>query len=483
MKNPYAHILKKITLLTTILWLCSFYLQAQEKKWTLDACIKQACKENIVLNQAIANNEINKVNYLQSKANIFPNLNLTDVHSLENGKFILPTTNQYTNQSINTNSLNLISNVTLFNGMKNNNLIKENKLNYEAGNMDVEKMKNDLTLNVIAAYMQVLFEYEAVDIAESIIEADTEHYNYTQKYVNAGSLPESNLLQVAAQLATDKAAKVDAENQLMLSKVTLMQLMEIPVNSKFEIERPAIKEIVPDISLTSEEIYNTSLTFLPEIKSATIKSNASEIALKISKSEIIPKLTLSGNLNTTYSSNNSLYSYNTSTQNENIGYLKSNPSELVYGPVTTTNFSSLSYPFLRQFNDNFGQGISLNLSIPIYNNRLYRSDIKRATIAIEVAKLNEQYVKNQLRKNIEQAYTDQVIAGKNLIASKDQLVSEQRSFHDMEIKFKAGTINATDFFVEKSNYNKAEYSNLSAKYQYLFKTKIVSFYTGMLTTQ
>lgn len=472
-------VIKPVLLL--LLWPVVGYPQA--KKWTLDECVKHALQENVVLNQGIANNEIYKINYTQAKANQYPNLNLTDAHNLDYGRNINPVTSQYTNQNVSSNSLVMSSGITLFNGMKYVNLIRENKLNYEAGDLDVEKLKNDLLLGVLGAYMQMLYEYEALDIATSIIRADSEHVTYTAKYVKAGSMPESNLLQVLAQLSTDKAAKVNAENQLQLARVALMQLMEMPLADDFQIERPEVAGIIPDVPLNSQDIYNVAEKLLPEIKSAAIKTQASEAALKVSKSELMPRMTLTGSLGTSYSSISSLYTYSSSTQQQQIGYLQNDPASLVYGPVTTNTENASRYPFIRQFGDNFGEGISLNINVPISNNLLYKSDIKRAKVAVKVAKLNEQAVKNQLRKNIEQAYADQKAAGKNYIASNEQLVSEERSYHDMEIKFKAGTENTTDFFVEKNNYNKAVYANLSARYDFMFKTKVVAFYTGNSITQ
>ena len=323
---------KKCVVISLVyLFVAFFYYPvcAQNKKWTLDECIKHALQENVTLNQGITNNEINKINYTQSKANQLPNLNLADAHSLNYGHPINPSTGQYTHQDISANTLGLTSSITLFNGLKYINLIKENRLNYEAGNMDIQKLRNDLMLNVIAAYMQVLFEYEAVETAHAQVEITKEHLNYTEKYVKARSMPESNLLQIQAQLATDEAAEVDAENQLQLAKVTLMQFMEMPVTSDFNIIRPDKTEIDPDISMTAEEIYSKSLSFLPEVKNASLKTNIVETGLKISKSEIMPKLTLTGNLNTSYSSANSLLSYQTTSNISHIGYLADNPTEIV----------------------------------------------------------------------------------------------------------------------------------------------------------
>ncbi len=453
-------------------------VSAQQKKWSLNDCIDQALHENVVLNQTIVANEINRINYTQSKANPLPNLNLNNNQSLNFDRSVNAGGSQSSGRNVYYNSLSLTSSITLYNGLKNINLIKENRLNYEAGGLDIEKNKNVLILNVVAAYMQVLFEYEAVNIAQAQIEVTSEHLNYTEKYVRAGSLPEGNLYQMQAQLATDNAARVVAETQLQISKVILMQLMEIPVTDSFEIEHPAVKEIMPEIPKRPEEIYQLAEDRLPDVKSAVTKTSAAMLAVKVARSEILPKITLSGSLSTDYSGANSLVSYNTTSGVSNIGYLGSNPSELVYGTTSNTTTNSSNYPFFRQFGDNFGPGISLNISVPIFNNLQFKSDIDRAKVFVNIARLNESATKNQLRKSIEQAYTDLVAASKNYTASGEQLVAAERSYKDITIKFRAGLINSTDFFVEKNNLVKAQLAMTQAKYEYIFKSKVLTFYTG-----
>jgi outer membrane protein len=480
MKKTFVNTIVSIVAVTICLgqWQTAI---AQQKTWSLKDCVDQALRENVALNQNITNNE--RINYTQSKANQLPNLNLTDQQSVNYGRSINTSGTQTGSQFYSSNNFALTSSITIYNGLKDINLIKENKMNVEAGNLDVTKAKNDLTLNLVAAYMQVLFEYEAVNIAQTQIDVTTEHLKYTEKYVKAGSLPESNLIQMQAQLATDNAAKVAVETQLQIAKVILMQLIELPVTDSFDIERPALGDISPEIPKRPEEIYQVAERILPDVKSAVTKTSSAEIGLRVARSEILPKITLTGSLGTDYSSANSLVSYHSTTGVTNIGYLGSNPSELVYGPATTTTSSISNYPMFRQFGDNFGPGISLNINVPIFNNLLFKSDIERSKVIVKVAKLNESAAKKQLRKSIEQAYTDLVASAKNYTAISQQLIAEERSYHDITLKFKAGLINITDFFVEKNNFSKAQLALLQARYQYVFKSKLVAFYTGNPVTQ
>ena len=456
---------------------------AQNKTWSLKDCIEYAYKNNIVLNQQKLTSEVIKINYQQAKANSLPNLNFSDAETFNFGNTIYAGGSQVINQNVSSNDPSLASSVVLFSGLKLRNLVKENKLNYDASTLDIETQKNNLALNVTAAYVQILFDYDAITIAQHQIDADSVQVKKTAKYVDVGQLAESNLLQIIAQLATDKATKVNAENQLQLANVQLEQLMEMPIIPDFEIEKPQQKEIVPDILSSSAEIYKIAEGTFPEVKSAALKTNAAEVDITVNKAALMPSLSLNAGLSTEYYSALSHISYQTTNQNETIGYLQSNPSESVIGQVPVTVTNTQRYPFFNQFKDNFSQLVSLNLSVPIFNNYKAKNNIRLSKIAVENARLNEQAVKNTLRKNVEQAYTDQCVSSKNFIATGDQLFSETRVYADMEKKFYVGLASATDFLVEENNYYKAVLANLQAKYEYIFKTKVVEFYTGTPLTQ
>ncbi len=409
--------------------------------WSLNACIDTALKKNISLNQEQLTCQINKINFAQSKAGLFPNLNMNDEHSFSSGNSLDPYTNQYTNRNISNNNLSLNSSVTLFNGYLLLNTVKQNKLIYEAGMLDFEKIKNDIMLYVLAGYMQILMDYEAIDAAQAQVEATNTHMDQTQKFVDFGKVSELNLLQIQSQLAADKLTKVSAENQLQLDKLILLQLMETPVTDNFEIERQKLMELFPEIPVSTEEIDKISLNFLPQIKSASLKTKASLFSLKMAESGRFPKLMLGGIIKTGYSS------------------IKNDP-------------------FSGQFKNNFSQVVDLTLAVPIFNNFLIKSSVAIAKIDVLNMQWNEQQTKNDLRKNIETVYTNQVLAGKKLTATEEQMALEKRTYLDMEKKYSVGALSATDFLIEANNFNKVSMSLIQAKYDYVLKAKMVDFYLG-----
>ncbi len=461
-----------------ILITCSSYLFSQSKTWNLKACIDTAYKKNISLNQGKLNTDINKINYTQSRAAQLPNLNLTDGQNFNYGYSLDPYTYQYTNQYFATNSITLTSTVTLFNGYLLLNTVKQNKLIYDASALDVDKIKNDILLNVVAGYMQVLMDHDAIDVAQAQIESDNTQVDETEKFVKFGKVAELNLLQVQSQLAADKLTKVNTENQLQLDRITLLQIMNVPAMPDFDVERSELTDLFPEIPVSTEEIDKISEGFLPQIKSAAIKTNAAVFSLKMAKSGWYPKLTLSGSLRSGYSSLRNNLSENIFYQPETIGYLNDLPSQPVVGMVPQTIVNQSKDPLSSQFKNNFNQVIGLNITVPIFNNLQVKSAVETAKINVMNAELNEQQTRNDLRKAIETAYTNQVSAGKKLVATQEQMVLEKRTYSDMEKKYAVGAMDATTFLIEKNNYNKVAMSLIQAKYDYVLKTKIVNFYLG-----
>lgn len=432
----------KISSILFSIWffLYNSHLNAQQN-WTLKMCIDTAYKKNISINQAQLSSRIDKISMEQSKSAVLPTLNLSDAQSLNAGYSLDPYTYQYTTRKISINNASLNSSVTLFNGHVLLYTIKQNKIIYEAGMLDIEKVKNDILLYILAGYMQILMDYEAINVVQSQIDATNTQVEQTKIFVKFGKLVQLNLFQIESQLATDKLTKINAENQLQLDKLFLLQLMETPVRNDFEIERIELKALTPSLPFSTEEINEISLGFLPQIKSASLRTDVAQARVKVSQSAGLPKLTLGGTLKTGYSS------------------------------VRTDALSA-------QLKNNFSQLLSLNLSVPIFNNFLARSNIATARINVLMASLDEQQSKNDLRKSIETVYTNQISSGKKLVAISEQMDFQQRTYTDMEKKYSVGVLSATDFLIEKNNFNRVTMSLIQAKYDYLLRTKMVDFYLG-----
>jgi outer membrane protein len=434
-----------------ILFFISGLAGAQTKPWTFRQCLDTALQRNISVNQSRMANELNKVNLEQAKSNRIPSLSANANEALNFGKNVDPTTNTFVTEGYHSTNLGVSSSYNLFNGLQNANTIRENRLNVQAGQSDIEKMKNDVTLNITIGYLQVLLYTETLAVAKSQEEATNTLLDRTEKMVNAGKLPESDLLEMKSQLATNNLAVINQQNLLDLAKVTLMQLMEIPITPDFEVEAPVMDESMTLVLQTNEEIYQKALTVLPQITSASLRTSASMIGLKVSQGAHWPRVTLGANLNTNYASSRK--------QGSSV-----NPE---------------GYPFFEQIWDNLGQSFSMGISIPIYSNRQIRSNIDRDKINLITTRLNEQNVKNVLRKNVEQTYTDMRASVKKYEATRQQVAAVESVYKSAEKKYMVGVMSATDFLTQKNSLTQSQSNLVQAKYDYIFKRKILDFYQGI----
>ena len=473
----------KTKLCITILFIAlGAYLYGQEQVWTLEECINYALERNISINQKKLSNQINEVNLKQDKAGRAPSVNASGSQSFNFGRSVDPYTNIYTSSNFASNNFAVNANWTLFSGLQNKNTIEKTKIEIQSGSLDLKETQNNITISVSQAYLQILYVYEQVENARNKLISTQAQVKRTESLFRAGEVPEGTLFQINAQEASDQYSLVNYQNQLEMAKISLMQYMELPVDeeSLFDVVQPEYNDSLLAFTILqdSQEIFENAKNILPEIESAELKIASAEKSLKIAKGANYPRLSLSAGLNSGYSNNRNLYERETTTEERQIGYLQSDPTELVMAQQNITSITNLNYPFGQQVTDNFSQSVRLNLSIPIYSNRQVKSNVERSKINIQTAQLNAQNTNNQLRKKIEQAYIDMIAAAKNHEAAKEQVKSLKRSYGDSERKFELGMINATDFIVEQNQYFDSE-SNLNrAKYQFIFTQKILDFYQG-----
>ncbi len=423
---------------------------AAQHAWTFTQCLDTAIRRNISIAQTRLSNDLNQVTLEQSKATRIPSLSANASEGFSFGWSINPTTNQYVDQAYNSTNFGLNTNLVLFNGLQVRNTIRGNRLDVEAGKFDIDQIKDQVTLNITTAYLQLLFAYEILDVAQKQVDATQAQVDQTEKMMKAGKVPESNVLQIKAQLATDRLSEITAENTMALARVNLMQLIEIPISDTFSIVRPDLSVPPAELFRTAEDVYQKDLTVMPQIAGASARTQSSLMDLKVSKGARWPRLNLGANLNTNYASSRK--------QGTSV-----NPED---------------YPFYQQIWDNLGQTINFNLSIPIYSNRQIKSNIDRALINQKNAALSEQSIKNELRKSIEQTYTDLKAAMKKYEATLDQLSSAELSYKNSERKYEVGVMDAITFLIDKNNYYKAQSNVLQAKYDFIFKRKILDFYLG-----
>jgi outer membrane protein len=468
--------IRKSILLSIGMLATGFSLAAQQP-WSLEDCIQYAMENNIQIKQSVLTTEYNENLLKQSKLGQIPNLEGSGRYTYSWGRALDQTTYQFTNnQQINSISMGLSSYANLFNGLRVRNTILQNKLDLMASYQDVEKVKNDISLNIAGAYLTIMFNQELVTVSQSQLDITGQQVERTRKMVDAGRLARGTFLEIQAQYASEELTLVNAENQLSISLLNLQQILDLPIDTAFSIYIPELAD--PDenpLVIDAMEVYRTAEQLMPEIKSAMYKLESAEKGLAIAKGGRSPQLTASANYNSGFSDvREKVVDVGPPQQiplGETVGGegVVSYPQELpIYG----------AYPFFEQIRDNTSAGIGLAISVPIFSGWSVNTTIANARINYERAQLDLQSQKLALYANIQQAYANALAALKKFNSTQKALVSMEESFKYTETKFEVGLVNTVDYNISKNQLIATQSDLLQAKYDFIFKTKILNFYQG-----
>jgi outer membrane protein len=467
--------------LTLIFFTLSFSLFAQDetKVWTLLECVDYALENNLTVKNQELTVGINEVNVLQSKLNLLPSVNGSANYGRNWGRSINPGTNIVTNQEQDNGFGSLSANWTLFSGMRNLNTIKQSEANLSARQYDLEKSRNDIILLVVTYYTNVIFNKELFENAKSQLESTTSQMERTEKQVNAGALPRSSLLDLQSQVASSELNVINAENSVNFSLLQLKQVMQIPAFQPLEIEIPEIELNESDLAdLNPQRVYEIALATMPEVKSADKNVESALRSIKVNQGGYYPRLFLSAGLSSNYSSiaaKRGLIENTGETVLREIGFVQTS-GDLVFTP--TDEFVVLPYSTSQQLENNFGQSISLGVTIPIFNNYQVNSNVQRAKIVKDQADIIAEQTRQTLRQTIERAYNDVYSSGKAYQSSTKQVEAQEESFRAMKQRYDNGAANATDYELAENNLFQAKSDLLRAKFDYIFKLKILDFYQG-----
>jgi len=443
--------LRLITLISILLLVISGSIYAQ-KQWTLEECINHALEHNIRIKQSVLEVESGEINLLESKLNMLPSLNAGASHSFGWGRSVDMATYQYVDQQTQQSYFNMSSEFTLFSGMQKHNTMKQRRADYMTSKYNADKMRNDISLTVAGYYLQILFSQELLNNARNQLDVTQQQIARTQRLVEAGTLPRGSLLEIQAQGASEEVNLVNAENQLNLAYLDLLQLLELPASTEFDIDVPELSVKESPQLLPVQTIYNTALDVMPEIKSAEYNVLSSEHALADAKGARLPSL------GTNYS--------------DQIR-LSNNPLDPAFNEIKTFN---------DQWKDNRSTTLSIRLNIPIFNGYQISSYVNRSKLGLMNADYNLELSRNNLRKDVETAYADAVAAYAAFNARQKSLNSLQEAFKYTEERFNVGMVNAIDYNVGKNQLSRAESDLLSGKYDYIFKLKVLDFYLGRSLT-
>ncbi|OCX52181.1 transporter [Mucilaginibacter sp. PPCGB 2223] len=424
------------------------FAQAPDTTLTLQQCLDIAIKNNLVVKQSEIQMERNRISYQQARENMLPSFNGSVDHSISDGRSLNPSTNQYVSTQFTSATYALNSSLTLSSGLTLQNAVKQTSLAYQAGKMDFQQAKDNLTLNVITSYLQVLNAEDQLTQAntQSVVSQKQEE---RQAVLNKdGAVLPSAYYDLKGQAAADKLNVVNAKSTLDIARLTLLQLMNVPYNKNVRIQRQLADQLPVQYNETADQIYNKALTDLAYVKAAELRRQSAEKSVQIAKGALIPSISLGGNLGTNYSSS--------ASGGTSVGYV-------------------------NQLQNNYGTSLGVGINVPILNYFQNRNKIKLAKLDLLNTQYIEQNTRIQLRENIDQAYVNMSAAYDRYKLLIEQVDAFAESFRVAEIRFNAGVLTSVDFLIVKGNLDRAKTSLISSRYDYLIRTKILDYYQGRLS--
>ncbi len=464
---------KKIILL--LLFTFPVIALGQQKEWTLQDCIQYALENNVSLKQQYLSVSLAEEEVFQSTSRFFPDLNLNGSHAYNFGRAVDKFTNEFETERVQTNNFTASSSVVLFNGFQNLNTYKQSRLNLQASQYDFQAMQNDISLAIASAYLQVLYSMELTDIASLQLEIIRQQVERTEKLVNAGTLAKGNLFTIQAQAAGEELVLVNAQNQLDLALLNLTQFLDLKNDSGFRIQKPII-DIPLETTILADptEVYSIASTSQPMIKAAEYRVMSAEKGLHLAQGYRSPTLSFGASLGTGYSS-----------ASLEIADIQPGDPVLIGATLTGDEVYGPSYktitqvkPFSNQLEDNFSQSLGFYLSIPVFNNFQVRKAVQQSKINLENSRLQQQIVHDQLYKTIQQAHADAKAALKKYLANQKNVMALEEAYRYMEQRFSVGMANSLDYNDAKNRLAQAQSETVQAKYDYIFRLKVLDFYMG-----
>jgi outer membrane protein len=443
--------------------------------WTLQECINYAQIHNISVMQQQLNVQLSQAQLLSSKGNFLPNLNGGVSHTYQYGRTVDRYTNTFANSEVLSENFFLSSSITLFSGMQNVNTYKQSEYALQASRFQVQQTQYDIGMNVASAYLNVLYTQDQLTLATKQAEVTQGQVDRMDKLVTAGAQSKGSLLQLQSQRATEEVNVVTAQNAVTIAYLTLTQLMNLDSTNGFQIVRPVIETPNENIlNASPEQIYQTAVNTQPGIKKAQMDYMSADKGVAVAYGSLSPQVTLQGSLGTGYSGLAKQVTSTTITGVDTIGVTSAGDYVLIPSYSTTLETT----PFGDQFKNNVNKSIGVQVNIPIFNRFQVNTSISRAKIQRESAQLNVDLASQQLHKNITQAYADAQAAYLKYNATQKAVEAAQEAFKYTEDKFNLGATNSIDYNTAKNNLAVAESNLVQAKYDYIFRVKVLDYYQG-----
>lgn len=411
----------------------------------LNQCIAIAIKNNLNVQRSAIQSENAKIGWQQARENLLPTLNGGITHGLNQGRSIDPLTNTYINHEIAYASPYLSGSLMLFNGLAMQNLIKQNSLLYQAAKQEEQQAKDDLTLNVILAYLQVLTNQDLFTFSQTQKETTAKQLERLEALNQNGAVSPGDYYNLKGEYANDQLSVINAGNSLENSKITLVGLLNIPYSKDLQLAPLPADQFALTYDAGPEEVYHAALQNFAAVKAADLREKSSDVQLKTSRSGYFPSIHFGAGLSSSFSN------AARDAQNRHIAYFD-------------------------QFGNNLSRSFSIGISIPFLNSFRTKNSIALAKLNRRESALVAQNTRTELQHLTEQAYLNMAASRERYITLQQQAAAYAESFRTVEIRFNSGVINSVDYLIAKNNLDRANINMLSNKYDFILRKKILDFY-------
>jgi len=468
--------IKRILLLIAI---CTGQLLQAQEKWDILRCVNHAQKNNISVRQADLQARLAKLSFDQSKAGQLPTLNFSGSTGYRLGRSENPTTGVLEDNNFFNIGMQVQSGVTLFNWFSKKNTIAANRISWEAEKAQMQKVQNDIALNVAVAYLQILLVREQVNLAEIKLRQTADQLDLTRKKVNAGVLPELNASILESQQAADSSTLITVKANEQQFLLQMKALLNLDAGTPFDVVTPPVDviPIIPLAELQPEAVYTEAMKSMPQQLVNQLRIQAAQKNTEVAKAGMYPTISAFGGLSTSYV-NVKVPVYAAGPYKPTGALVNVGGTDYQVNAPTFIQTGDRHIALGTQFRNNFGQSIGIGLSVPIFNGKQARTGWERAKIGVQQAELEKERGDLQLKQDIYKAYNDATAALQKYNADQRALQLEIKSYDFASKRYAVNLLSTYDLLNSQNNLARARAQVLYSRYDYVFKMKLLEFYRG-----
>lgn len=455
--------------------------------WTLQRAVQYALDNNISIKQSELNRRLSELTYKQSQLSQLPNVSANTQYGRSFGRSVDPTTNQFVNGT-SYDFLTLSGNVDVlvFGWFQKRNTIAQNKLNLQATSSDLAQLRDDVSLNVATGYLRALLAKQQVDVSTQQVDLSKAQLEQTKKFALAGRVPELDVAQMESQLASDSSQLIASIMDYNAAILDIKAILNLDFAVPFDVEVPDVplSGLLDLSSMSANDVYIAAKLHFGKVKSSKLKVDAAKKGLAAAKGALYPRLSLAGNFGTNWASTvKDITGFNITGASPTGSFVPVGVPGVIADTMLpvyqyTGTYETQTRPLGTQLDNNFRQGVAINLNVPIFNGWQAQTAVKQAKVNVQIEELNKYQTELQLKQDVYKAFNDAQNAVQKYYAADRAAVAARRAYNFAEKRYELGLSNTVEYLTNQNNLFSAESNLASAQYDLIFKLKVIDYYLG-----